>query len=146
MHKGHNQIGRAGRNHYWANISANDPDTGSDSKNLILNRDHFWLDDPVKYFCFSGSFERIFLDSQHPIIVYEVSWMNFDNVSLYHVHYVPYYLWRKGRNTGSIFNILWAWTRFKKPTILNQDRNRNIGPLTYIRNRYKYSESLKISS
>ena len=28
-------------------------------------------------------------------------------------------------------NTLWAWTRFKKPTILNQDRNRNIGPLIW---------------
>ena len=25
----------------WPNISANDPDPGSGSKNLILNRDHF---------------------------------------------------------------------------------------------------------
>ena len=29
----------------WPNISANDPDPGS--KNLNLNRDHFWLDDPA---------------------------------------------------------------------------------------------------
>ena len=44
-----------------------------------------------------------FLDhSQQPNIVYEVSWMNFDNVRLYQVDYVPYYLWRKGRNTESI--------------------------------------------
>ena len=49
---------------------------------------------------FSGSFERNFLNSQQPMIVYEVLWLNFDNVRLYHVHYVPYYLWRKRRNTG----------------------------------------------
>ena len=46
----------------WANISAKDPDSGSCSKNLIVNRDHFSMDDPVKYFCFSGSFERKFLE------------------------------------------------------------------------------------
>ena len=40
--------------------------------------------------------------SQQPMIVYEVSWLNFDNVRLYHAYYVPYYLWRKSRNTGSI--------------------------------------------
>ena len=54
------------------------------------NRDNFWLDDPVKHFCILGSFERIFLEQ--PIIVYEVSCLNFENVRLYHVHYVPYYL------------------------------------------------------
>ena len=48
---------------HWPNISANDPDPdpGSGSKKLILNRDHFLVDDPVKYFCFLGSFERKFL-------------------------------------------------------------------------------------
>ena len=42
----------------WPNISENDPDHGSGSKSLILKRDHFWLDDPVKVFCFSGRQER----------------------------------------------------------------------------------------
>ena len=51
-----------------------------------------------KDLCFSGLFERTFLDSQQPIIVYEVSWLNFDNVPLYHV---PFYLWRKSRSTES---------------------------------------------
>ena len=87
------------KDHSWPNISADDPDPGSGSKNLNLNRDHFWLDDPVEDLCFSGKFERKFLEQ--PMIVYEVFWLNFDNVRLYHVHYVP-----------------WAWTRFKKPTIL----------------------------
>ena len=48
---------------------------------------------------------RIFVfrdHSQQPIIVYEVSLLNFDNVCLYYAHYVPYYLWWKSRNTGSI--------------------------------------------
>ena len=40
--------------------------------------------------------------SQQPIIVYEVSWLNFYNVRRYYSHHVPYYLWRKSRNTGSI--------------------------------------------
>ena len=45
----------------------------------------------------------VFLDhGQQPLIVYELSWLNFDNVRLYHAHYVPYYLWRKSRNTESI--------------------------------------------
>ena len=41
---------------------------------------------------------RIFIfwdHSQQPMIVYEVSWLNFDNARLYHAHYVPYYFWRK---------------------------------------------------
>ena len=48
----------------WPNISANEPDPvpGSGSKKLILNRDHFELDDPVKNLCFSRSFERKFME------------------------------------------------------------------------------------
>ena len=42
----------------------NDSDPGSGSKFFIQNRDHFWLDDHVKDFCSSGSFERKFLKQQ----------------------------------------------------------------------------------
>ena len=63
----------------WPNISANDPDPGLGSKKLILNRDHFCLDDPIKVFCFSGSFQRKFLEQT--MIVYEVLLLNFDNAT-----------------------------------------------------------------
>ena len=51
---------------------------------------------------FSDHLKANFWNSQEPIIVYEVSWLSFDNVSLYHVHYVPCHIWRKSRSTGSI--------------------------------------------
>ena len=69
----------------WPNISAKNPDPVSGWKILSLNRDHFWLD-----FCNS-----------------QWSWMRFRDwilimYVLHHVHYVPYYLWRKSRSTRSI--------------------------------------------
>ena len=45
----------------WPNISVNDPDPGSGSKNLILNRDYFDWMTLLRIFFFSGSFERKFL-------------------------------------------------------------------------------------
>ena len=61
--------------------------------------------------------------------------MNFDNVRLYHGHHSCALLSLK-KNQKYRINNLWAWTRFKKPTILNQDRNRNIGPWLPIKNKY----------
>ena len=74
----------------------------------------------LRIFVFRDHLKGNIWDSQQRIIVYEVPWLNFDNVSLYHVHYVHYvpcYLWRKSRSTRSI-RTLWAWTRFKKQKIL----------------------------
>ena len=96
-----------------------------------------------------------FNEGQFKLIVYEVLWLNFDNVRVYHAHYVPYYLLRKSRNTGSIpFELepgskillswiriiteildqcgitVWSWSPtdiFRRVTI--QDRNWSIGPL-----------------
>ena len=89
-----------------AHTFANDPDPGSGSKDLSLNRDHFWLDDPVKDLL------------EQPIIVYEVLWLNLDNDCLYHVHFVLYCIWRKSRSTGSIpfepepsSKSRWSWIR-----------------------------------
>ena len=44
---------------------------------------------------FSDHLKAHFWNSQEPIIVYEVSWLSFDNLSLYHVPYVPCHIWRK---------------------------------------------------
>ena len=41
-------------------------------KSLNLNRDHFWLDDPFKDLCFSGSFERNFLEQP---TAYDSDWI-----------------------------------------------------------------------
>ena len=54
----------------------------------------------LRIFVFRDHLKGHFWNSQQPIIVYEVSWLN--NVCLYHVHYMPYYLWRKNRSKGSI--------------------------------------------
>ena len=83
----------------------------------------------LRIFVFRDHLKGHFWNSQQPIIVYEVSWLNYDNLSLYHVHYALLSLKKKQKYR---INTLWAWTRFKKPTILNQDRNRNIGPLYLI--------------
>ena len=56
----------------WPNISANDPYPGSGSKNLNLNQDHFWLDNPVKDLCFfRDHLKGNFWSSKQPIVVYE---------------------------------------------------------------------------
>ena len=48
----------------------------------------------LRIFVFRDHLKGHFWDSQQPIIVYELSWLSFDFISLNHVHYVPYYLWR----------------------------------------------------
>ena len=56
---------------------------------------------PLRDLCFSGSFERKFLEQ---LTAYDLVW-GFVNESWkctsLHVHYVPFYLWRKSRNIGS---------------------------------------------
>ena len=45
---------------------------------------------------FSDHLIANFWNSQEPIIVYEVSWLSFDNLILYHVvHYVSFNIWKK---------------------------------------------------
>ena len=56
----------------------------------------------LRIFVFRDHLKGNFLNSQQPISVCEVSWLNFYHVRLYHVHDVPYYLWKKSRITGSI--------------------------------------------
>ena len=94
----------------------NDPD--SESIFLNLNRDHFWLDDPVKDLCFSGSFERKFLEQ--PTAYYHVWgfvikfwWCTSLSCTLCTLSSL-----KKKYRINSLFNTLWAWTRFKKPTVL----------------------------
>ena len=54
---------------HWPNISANNPDPGSGSKNFILNWDNFLMDDPVKDFFLGGDHMKgNFWNSQQPII------------------------------------------------------------------------------
>ena len=43
----------------------------------------------LRIIVFSDHLKANFWNSKEPIIVYEVSWLSFDSVSLYHVHYVP---------------------------------------------------------
>ena len=56
---------------------------------------------PLRDLCFSGSFERKFLEQ---LTAYDLVW-GFVNESWkctsLHVHYGPLYLWRKSRNIGS---------------------------------------------
>ena len=49
-------------------------------------------------------------NSQQAIILYEVSWLNFDNVRLYNVHTLCALLSLKKKQKYRI-NTLWAWTR-----------------------------------
>ena len=74
-------------------------------------------------FIFQDHWKGNLWNSQQPNIVYEVSWLNFDK-SLSCTFFALLSLKKK-----QIYriNTLWAWTRSKKPKILNQDRNRNIG-------------------
>ena len=62
---------------------------------------------------FSDHLKANFWNSQEPIIVYEVSWLSFEVF----IMYIMCLLYLK-KNQKYRINIIWAWTRIKKPIIL----------------------------
>ena len=83
------------------------PNTTSVTILIRIDPDWDWSRDRyetilLRIVVFSDHLKANFWSSQEPIIVYEFSWLSFDNLSLYHVHYVPCHIWRKSRSTWSI--------------------------------------------
>ena len=57
-----------------------------------------------------------------PVIMYDVSWLNFDNVRdgqyVFIMYIICLIIFEEKTEVQYRINTLWAWTRFKKPTIL----------------------------